>query len=81
MKNHARIASGEPIDDCANEGRGQPGRGPNVNFTGRRIGNRLYVLYAATQIIKYGNSTIEQRTTVFRRRNPLAVAIQQTISK
>src|SRR5262245_37078736 len=77
MKDDARIAPREPIDDCRYE-TGRTGQCvPNPHLPSRRVGEKLDVLHALTQLIEYSDSTIEQSTTVLSRLDTLALAIEQ----
>jgi hypothetical protein len=67
----------EPLDDGRNEGRGVNGAGSDSHFSGRWVSEKLDVLHRLVQVIEYGRSAIEQRTTVGSRRHTLGVAIEQ----
>src|SRR5262245_12997971 len=49
----------------------------NPHFPSGRIGGKLDLLHALAQVVEYSHSTIQQCTTVLRRLDALAVAIEQ----
>src|SRR5262249_7349115 len=77
MRYDARMAPGKPFDDAGNETRSERGSASNPHLSSRRVGEKLDVLHALAQVIEYGRSAIEQRATVLRRLDPLAVAVEQ----
>jgi hypothetical protein len=81
VKHDARIAPREPIDDRKAKARCQQGIASDSNFPSRRVGEKLDVLQALSQIIKYGYSTIEQRAPVLGWFHALTVAIEQAHAK
>src|SRR5262249_26234569 len=64
MKYDSRIMLREPLDDCGNEGRGVNGAASDSHFSDRWVGEKLDVLHRLVQVVEYGRSAIEQRTTV-----------------
>src|SRR5262245_65163660 len=81
MEHDARIAPGEPVDDAGNETRREKGAASNPHFSSRRVGEKLDVLHALVQVVEYGRSTIEQRSTVLGWLDALRVAVEQLHAK
>jgi hypothetical protein len=78
MKHDSRITPREWLDDGRDEGRGVGGAASDPNFPGCGVCEKLDVLHRLVQVVEYGRSAIEQRTTTCRRLDAAGVAIEQT---
>jgi tripartite-type tricarboxylate transporter receptor subunit TctC len=81
MKHDSRITPGEPIDDGSNEGFAGIDGASDPYFASARVGEKLDLFHALAQVIEYGCAAIEERATVFGRRDPMAVPIEQAYAE
>src|SRR5215471_14590229 len=81
VKHDARIAPGESVYNAGNEARGEKGAACDPHFSSRGVGEKLDAFDALVQVIKYGCSAIEQRTTVLGWLDALRIALKQLHAK
>ena len=73
-----RIPSREPIDDRGRETCGEWVYGSDPDFTGGRIGKKLYFLDALPQLVESGEPVLEYSTAIERRLDALTAPFKQT---